>query len=569
MPLTPSSRPDATPVSTHPSRRDFLRLSSTSLAWGLGGPTITLAGCGGGDANPVVHTRAGTFSGQVVGPSAVYLGIPYAQAPVGALRFQSPKPYVPAGMGERAARAFGAASLQTLPPYVTWIYPQPASQSEDCLSLNIWAPLDARNAPVVVWLHGGAWRTGATSMPLMNGQALAAQGVVVVTANYRLGALASLYHPDFTDPETGCCGNWGLQDQAAALRWVHEHIAAFGGNPGNVCVAGQSAGATNTALLAQHPVWGQWMHKAVLLSAAGIAAPGAFTPEDAAAYTAWLASQLNTSVRGLREVPAAQLHAAELALNGRALPSSFRSGFAIKAAPVQDGATVRSDWTRTDWPARVPVLITNTLTEGSFFVDAIDPVSGKSLTAALPTSRDELLALVTPLAGSPARAATVVDAYTRAAQDEGRPSTPGELYVEINGDRTLRNFCVRYADRLSAQGADVRYGTHMHSLVPPGRGVPHCAELPFVFGTHGLDDYRAKVGAGPAEDQTSQHWISALTSFAKGGPVTFADGTAWPRHQRQGRSTARIAEGRSATVVIGAVPKQGQLAVWDGLLGYL
>jgi para-nitrobenzyl esterase len=104
--------------------------------------------------------------------------MPYAQPPIGALRFQSPKPFKP-GLDVVSADKFGAASVQNLPPYGTWIYPVATQQSEDCLTVNVWTPADAVKAPVIVWLHGGAWRTGATSMPLMDGHALAKMGVVV------------------------------------------------------------------------------------------------------------------------------------------------------------------------------------------------------------------------------------------------------------------------------------------------------------------------------------------------------------------------------------------------------
>jgi para-nitrobenzyl esterase len=544
------------------TRRIFLQLSSGALAG-------SLIGCGGGgDDNPVVDTTSGKFSGTVQGGTAVYKGIPYAQPPVGALRFQSPKPYVPITAQVTPATAFGPASLQTLPANVTWIYTQPIAQSEDCLTLNVWAPRDMGKAPVVVWLHGGAWRTGATSMPLMDGQKLAEQGLVVVTVNYRLGAMSSLAHPDFTDPETGLAANWGLQDQAAALRWVHENIARFGGDPGNVCLAGQSAGAVNTALIAQHPVWSQWLHKAVLFSSAGIAAPAGFTLQDAASYTELLATSLKTTPKGLLSIPAATLHAAEVALNAQPLPATFRSGFGVKASPVMDGKTVFADWTRVGWPQRVPVLITNTLTEGSFFVDLVDPATQTSLTTPLPSSMEALAALVAPISGSASRAAQVIGAYQDAAVAEGRSSAPGNLWVEINGDRNLRNFCVRYADSLVKQGANVRYGTFMHDLPAPGRGVPHCAELPFLFGTYGLDYYRQKVGSGSAEQQLSRHLMSAVVTFAQSGTATFADGTVWQGYGSGNTNSALIGAGASSSIAFGTVPKIAQMRVWDALLGY-
>lgn len=543
------------------SRRNFIRLSTGIM----GG---SLFGCGGGDSSFSISSSSGTFSGTSVNNTLVFKGIPYAQAPVGALRFKSPKPFVPASNAVVQATSFGAASLQTISPSVSWIYPTPATQSEDCLSLNIWAPQGAVGAPVVVWLHGGAWRTGASSMALMDGQKLSEQGLVVVTLNYRLGSLGCLAHPDFTDPDTGFFANWNLQDQAAALSWVKDNIARFGGNPNNVCVAGQSAGATNAILLAQHPVWSKLLHKVVLLSPAGIAAPSGFNLADAAAYTELVAQRLNTTPKGLLNVPAAALHAAELAQNAQALPTSFSSGFAVKASPIQDGLTILSDWTRTSWSARIPVLMSNTLTEGSFFVNAYDPITKTQLTAALPQTNEALLAAVTPLAGSPGNASAVIAAYSQAAMADGRSSSPGNLYIEIYGDRLLRNFSVRYSDALAAQGANVRYMTYMHSVLSPGEGVPHCAELPMLFSTYALDYYRTKVGAGAAEDQLARHWTSAVATFAKNTAVVFADGSAWPLYASNTKSSVQMGAGSSATLTVGSVPKSSQLSVWDSLLGY-
>src|SRR5580700_8985035 len=148
------------------------------------------------DNDLVVSTSSGRFRGHVEGGITSYLGIPYAQHPVGALRFRAPQPFR-ATHGVVDAHHFGAASLQTIPPLVAWIYPPQDQQSEDCLTLNVWTPQNGKLQPVIVWLHGGAFRTGATRMPLMNGRAFAELGVVMVTVNYRLGALGLLAHPDF------------------------------------------------------------------------------------------------------------------------------------------------------------------------------------------------------------------------------------------------------------------------------------------------------------------------------------------------------------------------------------
>ena len=555
-------------------RRQFIRATGALMI-------SPLAACGGGGddpapapapaAAPVAETTSGKFMGQVDDTVTSYLGIPYAQPPIGALRFQSPKPFKPAADGVSADK-FGAASLQNLPPYVTWIYPLPAQQGEDCLTVNVWTTASAAKAPVIVWLHGGAWRTGATSMPLMDGHALAKLGVVVVTVNFRLGALGGLSHPSFTDSATGASANWQLQDQMAALQWVHQNAAAFGGDPDNICLVGQSAGGTSVALMAQNPVSRPYIRKAVLISPGNNSAPAFFTLNDAAAYVELLAARLNTTPLGLRDIPAATLHAAELALNALPLPGTFTSGGA-NVGPIVDKQFCLSDWTQSPWPADLPVILTTTLTEGVFFLDLIDPATGKPLTSPLPQNDAQLNAFVGGFFRLPSAAGQqLVDAYRQEAVQDGRANTAGDIWVEMFGDNLLRRHTLRYAGRLAADGVNVRFATYAHALKAPGHGVPHCADLPILFGTCGLDYYKDKVGAGPAEMQLSASLMTALVSFAEDPSkdpqaVTFGSGVVWPRYTAGTPTCALVGDGAHSDVILTAVPKLAQLAALNAALG--
>ncbi|NRF71500.1 carboxylesterase family protein [Aquincola sp. S2] len=538
----------------------------------LGGAALAplaLWGCGGGssgDDEAVVSTSSGRFRGQAEGSVTAWRGVPYAQPPVGALRFRSPQPVQPAS-GIVDATRFGPASIQSIGSGVAWIYPVQDQQSEDCLTLNVWTAQTTGKRPVIVWLHGGGFRTGATRMPLMNGRALAERGVVVVTVNYRLGAFGLLSHPDFTDPGNGSITNWQLQDMGAALQWVRQNIAEFGGDPNQVTVMGQSGGAMHTALLAQTPAYRACFQRAVLLSPPTLQPPVSMTLADANAYTELLASRLGTTPRGLRDIPAQALHAAELALNAQPLPAGFTSGKAWKLAPVIDGKTYLADWTRTPWPADLPVAITYTLDEGAFWLDLYDPLSGKLLTQALPGSTAALTGAVLPQVGSPGAAAAVIDAYTQAALAEGRSTAPGDVWIDIFGDRLLRVHGTRYAATIAKAGAPVRFGTFMHPVMSPGRGVPHCAELPLVFSTYALDYYKGKVGAGPTQSMLSDEVIGSIVSFARDAEPRLASGRAWPLYQPGGASSVRWGEGGTAAEVIGAVPKVEQLKVWDSIPG--
>jgi para-nitrobenzyl esterase len=215
---------------------------------------LAVAACGAATGHsttaPAVHVDGGALAGTQQTDLAVYLGVPYAAPPVADLRWRPPAP-VPAWSGVRNADRFAPACLQT---GVSMPGEPPPATSEDCLYLNVWAPAHADHLPVLVWIHGGGYTNGATSLPLYAGDALARRGVVVVTIAYRLGAFGFLAHPELTrESAAHGSGNYALMDQLAALAWVRRNIAAFGGDPRQVTIAGQSAGAMSVSLLVASP----------------------------------------------------------------------------------------------------------------------------------------------------------------------------------------------------------------------------------------------------------------------------------------------------------------------------
>jgi para-nitrobenzyl esterase len=202
---------------------------------------------------------AATHSGQVAGVRvdaavSVYKGIPYAAPPVGELRWKAPAPVAP-WQGVRAATRFAPACVQPKSTSVTVYTDVPARMSEDCLYLNIWRPTRVkRGAPVMVWIHGGAFSGGHTASHIFDGSELARRGVVMVSTSYRMGILGFLAHPELSaESPQHVSGNYGLLDQIAALEWVRENIAAFGGDPANVTIFGESAGALSVVDLVASP----------------------------------------------------------------------------------------------------------------------------------------------------------------------------------------------------------------------------------------------------------------------------------------------------------------------------
>lgn len=224
-------------------------------------------------AAPVVDTRAGPVAGMREQNLTVFLGIPYAAPPVGDARWQPPAP-VSGWQDVRDASAYGAACPQPLPRTET-LYSQSVGElSEDCLTLNVWAPADASNAPVLVWIHGGALVGGASGQAMYDGTHLAGEGLVVVSVNYRLGILGWLAHPGLSaESPDGVSGNYGLMDQIAALEWVRDNISAFGGDPGNVTIAGESAGGLSVMYLVAAPQARGLFHRAIAQSAYMISMP--------------------------------------------------------------------------------------------------------------------------------------------------------------------------------------------------------------------------------------------------------------------------------------------------------
>lgn len=222
---------------------------------------------------PIVKTLAGALMGRADGALGVFEGIPYAAPPVGPARWRPPGP-APRWSGVRRATTFGPACVQPQTGLSSIYASAPMPMSEDCLTLNVWAPAHARSAPVFFWIYGGALWGGASRDPLYDGARLAERGVVVVTINYRLGVLGWLAHPGLSaESPLGVSGNYGLLDQIAALRWVRRNIAAFGGDPRNVTIAGESAGGLSVMYLMASPQARGLFAKAIAQSAYMISTP--------------------------------------------------------------------------------------------------------------------------------------------------------------------------------------------------------------------------------------------------------------------------------------------------------
>jgi len=219
------------------------------------------------DTGPVASAAAGLVEGQTEGLLNVFKGIPYAEPPVGQARWKAPVT-LPRWSGTRKATQFGPACAQPITRIASIYAHDITPVSEDCLTLNIWAPADATSAPVFVWIHGGALVAGGSKEPLYDATRLAEQGMVVVSINFRLGVFGYLAHPELSaESPLGVSGNYGILDQIEALRWINANISAFGGDPSNVTIAGESSGGLGVMFLMAAPDARGLFSKAIAQSA--------------------------------------------------------------------------------------------------------------------------------------------------------------------------------------------------------------------------------------------------------------------------------------------------------------
>ena len=249
---------------------------------------VALVGCR--PANPVLEIEGGKVQGVESSVKGVYIykGIPFAAPPVGDLRWKEPQPVEP-WEGVKVADTFGPGAMQakhdSSNPWTSEFYWEDPEFSEDCLYLNVWTPAPGKpgkKLPVAMWIHGGAYTGGWGYEPEFDGKVWAEKGVVLVTINYRLGIFGFLNHPFLAEESPNhVSGNYGILDQVAALKWVHANIAAFGGDPDNITILGQSAGAGSVKTLVSSPLTGGLIKKAIIQSGGGVNARPAGAPATA------------------------------------------------------------------------------------------------------------------------------------------------------------------------------------------------------------------------------------------------------------------------------------------------
>ncbi len=464
-----------------------------------------------------VETHRGKVRGTVDDGIKVFKGIPYAANTTGLNRFRPPKP-APNWPDIRDAIAYGPMCPQLATERASytesWTYDKAAG--EDCLVLNVWTPdlHDQRRRPVMVWLHGGGFSAGSGSRNVYEGTRLCKRGdVVVVTLNHRLNVFGFLYLTRLGGAEYAESGNAGMLDLLAALHWVHDNISAFGGDPGNVTIFGQSGGGAKVSTLMAMPQARGLFHKAIVESGSHLEG---LTPEEANQHALTFLAALDvkpTELPRLAKLPTDALLAGLKKVMTAPGPKPNYS-------PVVDGIVLPKGPWQPDGPAvsaAIPMIIGTTRTETTALLGASNPEYFAMDDAAL--SRN--------LAGwIPDRDIKRIVTVFRTLMPAASPS---DLFFAITTDRRVRQQAWAQAERKAAQaaGAVWLYELDWATPVDGGKwGSPHSLDLAFVFDNVAKSE--AMVGTGPEPQHLADQMSSAWIAFARtGNPNTNATPN-WP-----------------------------------------
>jgi para-nitrobenzyl esterase len=448
-----------------------------------------------------VKTKSGEVHGTMSSDSKVrvFKGIPFAAPPVGGLRWKSPQPVTP-WTNVRETTAFGARCMQG--NVFGDMGFRDSGPSEDCLYLNVWVPVEAKKLPVMVWIYGGGFAAGATSEARQDGEVLAKKGVVVVSMNYRLGVFGFLAHPGLSkESGHGGSGNYGLLDQAAALEWVQKNIKAFGGDPTNVTIFGESAGSFSVSGLMASPKAKGLFQKAIGESGAFFGSSLAVTPisEAQLAGEKFAAAMGASSIEELRATTAADLLAASMK-NRAGFPVTVDGEFfteapgAVYAAGKQAHVPLLAGWNLNEAPAQM------------FF--GKDPASADLFKTRLRERYKDA-------------ADKLIELYPATSDGQAKDSAGALASDGFIGYSTWKWLELQ---RTTGQSTVYRYEFDDAPPTTPSRGAYHSAEIEFVFEALPSKDLPWRPEDTRLSDLMSTYW----TNFAKTGDPNGQGVPAWP-----------------------------------------
>ncbi|MDJ0848353.1 MAG: carboxylesterase family protein [Myxococcota bacterium] len=510
---------------------------------------------------PEVETCHGRIQGTESAGIRSFRGVPFASPPVGRRRFLppvAPEPWT----GAREATRPGPAAPQYALPFLGWISAAGVGPGDDCLSVNVWTPgLDGARRPVLVWIHGGGFMVGAGSTPIYDGSELARRGdVVVVTLNYRLGALGYVHLKHALGAGFEESSNLGVRDQIAGLEWVRDNIERFGGDPGNVTVFGQSAGGMSIGALLGAPRARQLFQRAICQSGATDHVLDAdFSARVARTFIERLGGPPPTH-EALGAIPIESILLAQretmAELSNMETMMVFLPTVDDDVIPAQPLGQVRRGET-----AHIPLMVGATLDEWRLF-RLVDPGPRGLREADLVSRFGEALGRLYPSAPD---AETAVRDYRAALETRGRRRSNGEVWSDFQSARIMHYPASRLAEAQAAAGGSAY--AYLFTWRPPAvrraLGACHGLDIPFVFGSIKHPLARPLAGFTASAARLSLKMQHAWIRFARHGDPGHERLPAWDAYEPQRRATMVL--GRTPALAGAPLePERALLGDWRG-----